>query len=151
LPKQNQLALAVTERGAWFDDEQGIPGRETAFLDPEFTVVTELDFVMNDFSVQAKNQQIQAVVQGFREIGRLASGFIKLQSAAYFMAGRVGTEDNQFIPRKSGQLGEGDSGLLAIANFLLERPADLAAGCVAVDIAASGEREEAQRKDGEHE
>ena len=78
LAEQNQLALPITQQAAFFDDKYGIAWRETAFVDTKLTVVAELHFSMNDFSVQAENQQIQPIVQRFREIGSDAIGFIEL-------------------------------------------------------------------------
>lgn len=100
--------------------------------------------MVDDFPVLPKDQQTQPVVQGFREIGGLAIGFVESQPVAYLIAWRVGTEDHQFVPGKSGKTGERDFGLLLVADFLLDRPADLTAGCVAVDFAASGKANDAQ-------
>ncbi len=137
-PEQNELALTVTEHAAWFDGEYGIARCETAFLDTKFAVVAELGFSMDNFSVQAEDQQIQPIVQGFREVGGDAIGFADLQPAAYFVAGCIRTEDDQFVPGKSGKTGERDLILPPVADFLFERPADFSAGGKAVNVAASG-------------
>ena len=144
LAEQNQLALAVTQQAALFDDKYGIAWRETAFVDTKLTVVAELHFSMNDFSVQAENQQIQPIVQRFREIGSDAIGFIELQPAAYLVARRVRAENDQFVPGKSRQPGQRYFALLPVTDFLLDCPAYLSTAQVAIDVTATGKCNDAQ-------
>ena len=144
LAEQNQLALPITQQAAFFDDKYGIVWRETAFVDTKLTVVAELHFSMNDFSVQAENQQIQPIVQRFREIGSDAIGFIELQPAAYLVARRVRAENDQFVPGKSRQPGQRYFALLPVTDFLLDCPAYLSTAQVAIDVAATGKCNDAQ-------
>ena len=146
LAEQNELALAITQHAALFDDEYGIAWGETAFIDTKSAVVAELHFSMNDFSVQAEDQQIQPVVQGLGEIGRKAIAFIELQPAAYLVARRVGAKNDQFIPGKSGQFGQRDLALLPVTDFLLDRPTHFATTQVAIDVPATREQDARQHQ-----
>ncbi len=141
---QNEIRFAIAAATVWLDDKNSCLRCEAALINLESAVPAELDFSVDNFSVPAENQQTKAIVKRLREIGCNTCTFIQLQALADFLARGVSAENDQFVPRESGQAGQGDFRLLPVTNFPLDGPANLSAGQIAIDVTASSQQDDRQ-------
>lgn len=144
LRTQNKVGFAVAAGTVWLDDKNSCLRCEAPLINIESAVPAKLDFSVDNFSILAENQQTKAIVKRLREIGCNTCTFIQLQALADFLARGVSAENDQFVPRESGQAGQGDFRLLPVTNFPLDGPANLSAGQIAIDVTASSQQDDRQ-------